>query len=71
MAKKLWKADKREFLIFLGAFLGVLVFGTIYGVIIGVILSFISVIIKAAVPPRGNAWCDTGTKRFLQCEKKS
>ncbi len=52
MAKKLWKADKREFLIFLGAFLGVLVFGTIYGVIIGVILSFISVIIKAAVPPR-------------------
>lgn len=52
MAKKLWKADKREFLIFLGAFLGVLIFGTIYGVIIGVILSFISVIIKAAVPPR-------------------
>lgn len=52
MAKKLWNADKREFLIFLGAFLGVLIFGTIYGVIIGVILSFISVIIKAAVPPR-------------------
>ena len=52
MTKKLWKADKREFLIFLGAFLGVLIFGTIYGVIIGVILSFISVIIKAAVPPR-------------------
>lgn len=52
MAKKLWKADKREFLIFLGAFLGVLIFGTIYGVIIGVILSFVSVIIKAAVPPR-------------------
>lgn len=52
MAKKLWKADKREFLIFLGAFLGVLIFGTIYGVVIGVILSFVSVIIKAAVPPR-------------------
>lgn len=52
MVKKLWKADKREFLIFLGAFLGVLIFGTIYGVVIGVILSFVSVIIKAAVPPR-------------------
>ncbi len=52
MAKKLWKADKREFLIFFGAFLGVLIFGTIYGVVIGVILSFVSVIIKAAVPPR-------------------
>lgn len=52
MAKKLWKADKREFLIFLSAFLGVLIFGTIYGVVIGVILSFVSVIIKAAVPPR-------------------
>ena len=52
MAKKLWRADKREFLIFLSAFLGVLIFGTIYGVVIGVILSFVSVIIKAAVPPR-------------------
>jgi len=52
MAKKLWRVDKREFLIFLGAFLGVLIFGTIYGVVIGVILSFIAVIIRAAVPPR-------------------
>ncbi len=51
IAKKLWKSDKHEFLIFMAAFLGVLVFGTIYGVIIGVVLSFIEVIIRAVVPP--------------------
>lgn len=51
--QKLWKTDKVEFAIFTGAFLGVLIFGTIYGVIIGIVLSFVSVIIKASVPPRG------------------
>lgn len=52
IAKKAWKADKREFGIFLAAFLGVLILGTIYGVIIGVILSFIAVIIRAVIPPK-------------------
>lgn len=51
-AKTVWKADKKEFSIFLAAFLGVLVFGTIYGVAIGVILSFIAVIIRAVIPPK-------------------
>ena len=52
IAKKTWKADKREFFIFMAAFFGVLVLGTIYGVIIGVILSFIAVIIRAVIPPK-------------------
>ena len=51
IARKAWKADKREFGIFMAAFLGVLILGTIYGVVIGVILSFIAVIIRAVVPP--------------------
>ena len=51
-AKKVWKADKKEFSIFMAAFLGVLVFGTIYGVAIGVILSFVAVIIRAVIPPK-------------------
>ncbi|WP_244833773.1 SulP family inorganic anion transporter [Clostridium sp. BJN0001] len=52
VAKRLWKTDKGEFAIFIGAFAGVLIMGTIYGVLIGVILSFVSVILKASVPPR-------------------
>lgn len=52
IAKKAWKADKQEFVIFMAAFLGVLVLGTIYGVIVGVLLSFIAVIVRAIVPPK-------------------
>lgn len=52
IARKMWKSDKREFLIFLAAFIGVLVLGTIYGVIIGMLLSFIAVIIRAVIPPK-------------------
>ena len=51
-AKRLWKCNKPELLIFLTAFFGVLFLGTIYGVVIGVILSFVSVVKKAVVPPR-------------------
>lgn len=52
LAKKLFRENKKEFLIFIGAFMGVLIFGTIYGVIIGVVLSFIDVIIRASKPSR-------------------
>lgn len=65
MAKKLWKTDKVEFAIFTGAFLGVLIFGTIYGVIIGIVLSFVSVIIKASVPPRGLLGIIPGQNGFM------
>ncbi|NCC67753.1 MAG: SulP family inorganic anion transporter, partial [Clostridia bacterium] len=52
LAAKLSKSDKTEFFIFIAAFLGVLVLGTIYGVIIGILLSFLTVMIRAAYPPR-------------------
>ena len=52
MAKKLWKSNKQELIIFLTAFLGVLILGTINGVVIGVILSFMAVVVRAVVPPR-------------------
>ena len=52
LAKRLWRQDKRELMIFLGAFAGVLVFGTIAGVTIGVILSFLSLIFQTASPKR-------------------
>lgn len=52
IAKKAWKADKKEFGIFMAAFIGVLILGTIYGVVLGVILSFIAVIIRAVIPPK-------------------
>lgn len=52
LAKKLIKVSREEFYIFVGAFLGVLILGTIYGVVVGILLSFVSVIRKAADPPR-------------------
>lgn len=52
LAVKLWRLNKLEFLIFLGAFLGVLVFGTIDGVAIGVILSFGEMILRTSKPIR-------------------
>lgn len=52
LAKRLWKINKTECLIFFGAFFGVLLLGTINGVLIGVILSFTEVIIRSAKPSR-------------------
>lgn len=51
LAKKLWKTERREFLVFVTAFIGVLLFGTVYGVVIGVVLSFAQVIANAVIPP--------------------
>ena len=69
MAKKLWKTDKTEFAIFIAAFAGVLIFGTIYGVIIGVVLSFVSVIIKASVPPRSRMGVIPGEVGFYNLSR--
>lgn len=69
MAKKLWKTDKAEFSIFMAAFAGVLIFGTIYGVLIGVILSFVSVVIKAAAPPRGRMGVIPGEIGFYDLKR--
>lgn len=52
LAAKLWKLNRYEFLIFVGAFLGVLIFGTIYGVAIGVVLSFAEMILRTSKPSK-------------------
>lgn len=52
VAVKLYKVNKKEFMIFMGAFVAVLIFGTIYGVIVGLVLSFAMMVLKSAVPPR-------------------
>jgi len=51
LAKKLWKTERREFIVFITAFAGVMLFGTVNGVVIGVVLSFAQVVMNAVVPP--------------------
>lgn len=68
LAKKLYKVNRKEFLIFIAAFVGVLVFGTIYGVIIGVILSFVNVIIRESDPPRSFLGVIQGRGGFYSVE---
>lgn len=69
MAKKLWKANKNEFFIFMMALGGVLIFGTIYGVIIGVVLSFCEVVIRAVVPPRDFLGMIPGHEDFYHLQR--
>lgn len=69
VAKKTWKSDKQEFLIFMAAFLGVLLLGTVYGVIIGVMLSFVAVIIRAVVPPKAFLGVIPGHEDFYNLKR--
>ncbi len=69
VAKKTWKSDKQEFLIFMAAFLGVLLLGTVYGVIIGVMLSFVAVIIRAVVPPKAYLGVIPGHEDFYTLKR--
>ena len=52
VAVRLYKTNKTEFVIFMGAFSAVVILGTIYGVVVGLILSFTAMVLKSAVPPR-------------------
>ncbi len=69
VAKKTWKSDKQEFLIFMAAFWGVLLLGTVYGVIIGVMLSFVAVIIRAIVPPKAYLGVIPGHEDFYTLKR--
>ena len=69
MAKKLWRADRTEFMIFVAAFLGVLIFGTIYGVVIGVVLSFIAVVKRATIPPKAYLGVIPGQEGFYSLKR--
>lgn len=69
VAKKTWKQDKREFVIFAVACLGVLLLGTVYGVIIGVMLSFAAVVVKAVVPPKSYLGIIPGHEDFYTLKR--
>ena len=69
LAKRLFRQDKRELFIFLGAFAGVLFFGTVYGVLIGMVLSFADVIINTANPKRSFLGVIPGHEGFHSLER--
>jgi high affinity sulfate transporter 1 len=69
LAKRLWKANRDEFAIFMVAFACVLLLGTIYGVGIGLVLSFLSIIIKAVDPPRAFLGCIPNQKGFFNLQR--
>lgn len=71
MAARLFKADRKEFYIFAGAFLGVLILGTIYGVLLGVVLSFVDVIRRASNPKRDFLGAIPGKPGFYPLERMS
>ncbi|MBQ8167116.1 MAG: STAS domain-containing protein [Lachnospiraceae bacterium] len=69
VARKTWKQDKREFVIFAVACLGVLLLGTVYGVIVGVMLSFVAVIVRAVVPPKSYLGIIPGHEDFYTLKR--
>ena len=71
LAHRLFRQDRRELLIFLGAFAGVLVFGTIAGVMIGVLLSFLSLILQTANPKRSFLGVIAGHEGFHSLERNT
>lgn len=68
---RLWKINRKECLIFLGAFFGVLMLGTINGVLIGIILSFAEVIIRSAKPARCFLGIQPGHRHFRDLNESS
>ena len=71
IAVKLWKVNKKELLIFIGAFLGVLIFGTVNGVLIGIILSFTEVVFRSSKPARFYLGIQPGHKHFRNLKDSS
>ncbi len=71
LAKRLWQQDRKELLIFLGAFFGVLIFGTVAGVVIGMVLSFVSLIVRTANPKRSFLGIIPGHEGFHSLERNT
>lgn len=71
LVRCLWKINRKECLIFWGAFFGVLMLGTINGVMIGIILSFAEVIIRSAKPARCFLGIQPGHKHFRDLNESS
>ena len=71
LAHRLFRQDKKELLIFLGAFFGVLLFGTVAGVVIGMLLSFVSLVLKTANPKRSFLGVIPGHEGFHSLERNT
>lgn len=71
LAKRLYRVNRVEFLIFMGAFFGVLLLGTIYGVVIGIVLSFVNVVLRAAKPYRAFLGIIPGHEGFYDLERNT
>ena len=71
LARRLFRQDRKELVIFLAAFLGVLIFGTVYGVLIGVTLSFVSMIIRTSNPKRSFLGVIPGHEGFHSLERNT
>lgn len=71
LAHRLMKQDRRELLIFLGAFAGVLFLGTVAGVVIGVVLSFVSLMLQTANPKRSFLGVIPGHEGFHSLERNT
>lgn len=71
LARKLWKLNRDEFMIFCGAFLGVLIFGTINGVLIGVVLSFAEMILRTSKPVRSFLGYHPEYREFRELKENS
>ena len=71
LAYRLFRQDKQELLIFLGAFFGVLLLGTVAGVVIGVLLSFVSLILRTANPKRSFLGVIPGHEGFHSLERNT
>ena len=71
LAGRLWKINRKECLIFFGAFFGVLMLGTINGVLIGIILSFAEMIIRSAKPARCFLGIQPGHRHFRNLNESS
>lgn len=68
---RLWKTNKREFLIFLISMLGVLFLGTVYGVVVGMMLSFFEVSVRATSPPTAFVGRIPGQGNFYSLTRNS
>ena len=71
LAHRLFRQDKQELLIFLGAFFGVLLLGTVAGVVTGVLLSFVSLILRTANPKRSFLGVIPGHEGFHSLERNT
>lgn len=71
LAHRLFRQDKQELLIFLGAFFGVMLLGTVAGVVTGVLLSFVSLILRTANPKRSFLGIIPGHEGFHSLERNT